>query len=246
MAHVLVFAGGIGARMKSNDIPKQFIDVDGKPIIVRTLEHFEKHAQVEDIVISCLAEKIDYMKMLVAKYNISKVVSVVPGGENGHQSIHNGLVEIEKNSKPEDIVLICDGVRPMLSEKLITDCIDTARAHETAVPVTPSIDSVLESPDGQTCCKSLPRKQMFITQAPQGYTMRKIMWAHDEAEKRGITNPISSSELLIELGETVQIFQGIRENIKVTTPEDLQTLRSYFYYESFKNFAKEELKYDQI
>ena len=244
MVHAMIFAGGIGARMKSLDIPKQFIDVDGKPIIIRTLEHFSKHAQVDDIVISCIPDKIDYLWGLIKEHRIEKVVGIVGGGANGHQSIHNGLVEVQKHSAPEDIVLICDGVRPMLSEKLISDCIETARQFETAVPVTPSIDSVLESPDGETCCKSLPRKEMFITQAPQGYTMRKIMWAHDEAEKRGITNPISSSELLIELGETVHIFQGIRENIKVTTPEDLQTLRSYFYYESFKNFAKEELKYD--
>lgn len=244
MAHVLVFAGGVGSRMKSSDIPKQFIDVDGKPIIIRTLEHFANHPEVEDIVISCLADKIDYLKTLISVHRVSKVVAVVPGGANGHQSIHNGLVEIEKRSTPDDVVLICDGVRPMLSAKLISDCIKTAKEYETAVPVTPSIDSVLESVDGKTCSKSLPRQQMFITQAPQGYTMRKIMWAHDEAERRGIDNPISSSELLIHLGETVQIFQGIRENIKVTTPEDLQTLRSYFYYESFKNFAKEELKYD--
>ena len=244
MVHAMIFAGGIGARMKSLDIPKQFIDVDGKPIIIRTLEHFSKHPQVDTIVVSCIPDKIDYLWGLIKEHRIEKVVGIVGGGANGHQSIHNGLVEVEKHSTPDDVVLICDGVRPMLSAKLISDCIETAREHETAVPVTPSIDSVLESPDGETCCKSLPRKQMFITQAPQGYTMRKIMWAHDEAEKRGITNPISSSELLIELGETVRIFQGIRENIKVTTPEDLQTLRSYFYYESFKNFAKEELKYD--
>ncbi len=244
MVHALIFAGGVGSRMKSSDIPKQFIDVDGKPIIIRTLEHFAKHEEVDDIVISCIADKIDYLRGLIEMHNVGKVVSIVAGGANGHQSIHNGLVEIEKRAVPSDVVLICDGVRPMLSKKLISDCIETAREFETAVPVTPSIDSVLESPDGETCSKSLPRKQMFITQAPQGYTMRKIMWAHDEAEKRGITNPISSSELLIELGETVRIFQGIRENIKVTTPEDLQTLRSYFYYESFKNFAKEELKYD--
>lgn len=244
MVHAMIFAGGIGARMKSLDIPKQFIDVDGKPIIIRTLEHFSKHPQVDTIVVSCIPDKIDYLWGLIKEHRIEKVVGIVGGGANGHQSIHNGLVEVEKHSAPDDVVLICDGVRPMLSAKLISDCIETAREHETAVPVTPSIDSVLESPDGETCCKSLPRKQMFITQAPQGYTMRKIMWAHDEAERRGITNPISSSELLIELGETVRIFQGIRENIKVTTPEDLQTLRSYFYYESFKNFAKEELKYD--
>ncbi|MEE1318787.1 MAG: IspD/TarI family cytidylyltransferase [Ruminococcus sp.] len=243
MIHVVIFAGGVGARMKSLDIPKQFINVDGKPIIVRTLENFSTHPQVDDIVIACLEDKIDYMWDLIAKYKVQKVTSIVPGGENGHGSIHNGLVEIQKFSSPDDIVMICDGVRPLISHQLISDCIETAQKYETAVPVTPSIDSVLQSEDGETCCKSLPRKQMYITQAPQGYTMKRIMDAHDEAERLGITNPISSSELLIELGQTVHIFKGERDNIKVTTPEDLQSLRSRYYYRSFKNFAKEELKY---
>ena len=130
-----------------------------------------------------------------------------------------------------------------VSDKLISDCIRIAWKYETAVPVTPSIDSVLESSDGQTCRRSLPRSEMFITQAPQGYTMRKIMWAHEEAEKRNILNPISSSELLIELGEEVHIFIGDRDNIKVTTPEDLRFLRAYYYYRQYENFAREDALY---
>lgn len=243
MVSAMIFAGGVGARMKSVDIPKQFLEVDGKPIIIRTLENFQNHSQVDDIVISCLEAWIDKLQEYITQYNITKVKAVVPGGANGHGSIHNGLVEINKTALPDDIVLICDGVRPLLSEKLISDCIATARAYETAVPVTPSIDSVLVSPDGKHCTKSMPRAEMFITQAPQGYTMRKIMWAHDEAERRGITNPVSSSELLIELGEEVNIFIGDRDNIKVTTPEDLRSLRAYYYYSRYKNFAREELLY---
>lgn len=245
MVTAVVFAGGVGARMKSVEIPKQFLEVDGKPIIIRTLENFQYHSEVDNIVISCLESWIDKLEEYIQKYRITKVLKVVPGGENGHGSIHNGLVAAQDYAKNEDddIVLICDGVRPLLSEKLISDCIKTAREHETAVPVTRSIDSVLESKDGETCNHSLPRSEMFITQAPQGYTMRKIMWAHDEAEKRGITNPISSSELLIELGEKVQIFIGDRDNIKVTTPEDMRFLRAYYYYRRYENFAKEALKY---
>lgn len=243
MIHAMLFAGGVGARMKSEDIPKQFIYVDGKPIIIRTLESFANHPEVDNIVVSCLEEKIDYLWGLIKEFKVEKVVSIVKGGSSGHESIHNGLLEVQKHSKPEDVVLICDGVRPLVSEQLITDCINTAKEHETAVPVTPSIDSVLESKDGKTCSKSLPRSSMFITQAPQGYTMRKIMWAHEEARKREIDSPTSSSELLIELKETVQIFIGDRDNIKVTTPEDLNFLRSRYYYKNFKNFAKEELEY---
>ena len=184
------------------------------------------------------------MVELVEKYNIHKVRNIVEGGETGFASIHNGVLATAEFSKnPEDIILICDGVRPMISEQLITNCINETKKYKTAVPVTPSIDSLLYSPDGKTCSKSYERSTMYITQAPQGYTMEKILWAHDEAYKRGITNPVSSGELFIELGEEINLFQGERFNIKVTTPEDMITLRSQFYYESYKKFAREELEY---
>ena len=243
MVHALIFAGGTGTRMKSADIPKQFIEVDGKAIIIRTLENFSHHEEIDNIVVVCLESWLDHLETLLKQYHVSKVSACIPGGDSGHQSIHNGLVKIAETAKPEDIVLICDGVRPVVSRELISNCIAETQKHETAVPVVPSIDSVLYSEDGHSCSKSMPRKAMFITQAPQGYTMKKIMWAHDEAERRGILNPISSSELLIELGEEVRLFLGERDNIKVTTPEDLDTLRSHYYYTRYKQFAREELKY---
>lgn len=239
----IIFAGGTGQRMKSEDIPKQFLRVGGKPIIIHTLEKFSKHADVDAIVISCLESWIDELKKMIEEYKIDKVLDIVPGGKNGHDSIHNALVRAAKIANKKDIALICDGVRPMVSESLITNCIQEAVRYDSAVPVTPSIDSVLWSSDGEFCNRSMPRKEMYITQAPQGYTMEKILLAHDEAEKRGITNPISSSELLIELGETVHLFLGDRENIKVTTPEDLFALRAEYYYSQYKHFAAEEYEY---
>lgn len=243
MVNAMIFAGGTGTRMKTSDIPKQFIEVDGKPIIIRTLENFSTHPEVDGIVISCLEAWIDELWKLIEKWKITKIVDIVKGGSTGHESIHNGLVRVEQFAKPEDIVLICDGVRPVMSEELISNCIKLAREYETAVPVTPSIDSVLWSDDGEHCSKALPRGSMYITQAPQGYTMRKIMGAHLEAERRGIVSPTSSSELLIELGQEIHIYLGERDNIKVTTPEDLLTLRSHYYYDRYKSFAREELKY---
>ena len=220
------------------------MEVGGKPIIIHTMEHFAKHPKVDAIVVACKENWIDYLKELIERFKVSKVRSIVPGGPNGFDSIHNGVIATAQFSlNGEDLILICDGVRPMLSEKLITDCIEHTIKYKTAVPVTPSIDSLLYSTDGETCGKSYDRNTMFITQAPQGYTMERILWAHEEAYKRGILNPVSSSELFIELGEKVHIFRGERFNIKVTTPEDLITLRSQFYYENYKRFAKEELKY---
>ena len=244
MVTAMLFAGGIGARMHSSDFPKQFLEVGGKPIIVHTMEHFSRHPMVDGIVIACKEDWIEYLKELIERYVVKKIRSVVPGGETGFASIHNGVMATAAfAARPDDIILICDGVRPMLSEQLITDCIEETKKHTTAVPVTPSIDSLLYSTDGVSSANSYDRNTMYITQAPQGYTMERILWAHKEAKKRGITNPVSSSELFIELGEQVHLFKGERFNIKVTTPEDLVTLRAQFYYENYKKFAKEELEY---
>ena len=228
MVTAMLFAGGVGRRMKSDDLPKQFIEIGGKPIIVRTMEHFEKHPEVDRIVVACKEDWIDHLEALIKDYKITKVHSVVPGGATGYASIHNGVMETAKfMTDPDDIILICDGVRPMLTERLISDSIRYARECGTSVPVTPSIDSLLFSEDGKFCEKSYERSSMYITQAPQGYTMEKILWAHSEAERRGILNPVSSSELFIELGEKVRLFEGERINIKVTTQEDLEILNAW-------------------
>ena len=232
MVTAMLFAGGVGRRMKSDDLPKQFIEIGGKPIIVRTMEHFEKHPEVDQIVVACKEDWIDHLEALIKDYKITKVHSVVPGGATGYASIHNGVMETAKfMTDPDDIILICDGVRPMLTERLISDSIRYARKCGTSVPVTPSIDSLLFSEDGKFCEKSYERSSMYITQAPQGYTMEKILWAHSEAERRGILNPVSSSELFIELGEKVRLFEGERINIKVTTQEDLEILNAWCHHQ---------------
>lgn len=240
MANALIFAGGVGIRMNSKDVPKQFLKVDGVPIIIRTINYFEKHEQVEQIVVICFESWIGELQYELKEYGIKKVVEILPGGQTGFQSIHIGLEYLQGIMSGEDVVLICDGVRPCLSSKLITECIENAATYGSAIPVTPSIDSVLYSDDGKSCKKNISRKNIFITQAPQGFPMKEITSAHAEAIQMGI-EPISSADLMIELGRDVHLFPGIRENIKVTTQEDLNALRATQYYEHFKDFAKEEL-----
>lgn len=241
MANVLIFAGGVGTRMNSKDIPKQFLKVDGVPIIIRTIMHFEKHEQVDNIVVVCLESWIGELQSELNEFGIKKVVSILPGGQTGFQSIHIGLEYLDNIMRDDEIVLICDGVRPCLTEKLITECIENADTYGSAVPVTPSIDSVLYSEDSENCEKNIARKKIFITQAPQGYPIGEIMDAHAEAIKRGIES-VSSADLMIELGRAVHLYKGIRENIKVTTEEDLNVLRATQYYEHFRNFSREEFK----
>lgn len=240
MANVLIFAGGVGTRMNSQDIPKQFLKVDGIPIIIRTIVHFEKHVQIDKIVVVCFEPWIGELQYELKEYGIKKVTEILPGGQTGFQSIHKGLEYLKGIISEEDIVLICDGVRPCLSPELITECIANAAIYGSAVPVTPSIDSVLYSDDGKMCEKNISRKNIFITQAPQGYLMKEILSAHAEAIQRG-TESLSSADLMIELGREIHLFPGIRENIKVTTMEDLNALRATQYYERFKDFAREEL-----
>ncbi len=253
MVYAVIFAGGVGRRMTEGsagsefaemrgsgqpaseqipanggtDIPKQFLMVGGKPIIIRTLMHFEEHPAVDGIVIACLPDWIPRLSEMLREYHIRKVTAVVPGGETGYLSIHNGLMALaESGVSGADIILICDGVRPILTERLITEAIDCAENYGSAVPVMPSIDSLLFSENGETSGASYERNKMFITQAPQGYRMEKILWAHDEAEKRNWHDAVSSSELLIGLGEEVHLFRGERANIKITTKEDLEILRA--------------------
>lgn len=242
MITALIFAGGTGQRMRSADIPKQFLKVGGKPIIIRTIEHFSLHDEVDNIVVVCLESWINELKADILKYDLRKIELIIPGGDTGYQSIHKGLLAVAEKAKDDDIVLICDGVRPMLTKELISQCISDTVKYGSAVPVTSSIDSVLESSDGKLCSKKHNRSNIFITQAPQGYTVKKIMDAHRRAEERGIES-VSSADLMIELGEEIHIFQGIRENIKVTTKEDLNALRATHYYENFKSFAEEELNH---
>jgi len=230
MVSVVIFAGGTGVRLKSADKPKQFLEVDGKPIIIRTLEKFAFHPEVDAIVVACLADWIAHLERLIADFHIPKITAVVPGGKNGFESIHNGLLKAAEPMSDDDVVLISDGVRPILTNELISHCIATARQFGTAVPCVPSIDSVLQSADGETCRVALPRAEMFVTQAPQGYRLSRILWAHDEVARRHLPAPVSSSELFISLGEEIHLVPGDQDNIKVTTDYDLHVLKSRYEY----------------
>lgn len=244
MNTAIIFAGGTGTRMHNMDTPKQFLEVGGVPIIIRTLKHFSDHPFVDNIIVVCIESWINRLNQYICKYKIKKIIDVIPGGVTGFDSIHNGLLRAEKTLSSDDIVLLCDGVRPILSESLISNCIIDTHKYGTAVPVTQSIDSVLFSEDGVECDKNISRKKIYITQAPQGYKFNVIMSAHNKAVSKGM-QPISSADLLLDLGEKVHMFQGIRENIKVTTLEDLNIIRATEYYEQFKRFSKEELYYGE-
>ena len=199
----VIFAGGVGKRMNSRVKPKQFIDVYGKPIIIHTLELFENHPDIDAIAVACLEDWIPYLKDLLEKFNIKKVKKVVPGGASGQESIYNGLKAAEEIANGEkSIVLIHDGVRPLINEKTITD----------------NIESVIEDVPN--------REDTRLARAPQSFYLDEIIGAHRKAMAENKYDFIDSCSMMQYYGKKLYLIEGPQENIKITTPDDFYTMRA--------------------
>lgn len=179
MNRVVIFAGGTGQRMGESSVPKQFLLAYSKPIIVHTIEHFQKCTAIDSIVVVCLEGFIDYMWMLVDEYHLTKVVSVVPGGESGQASIFHGLQELVRlyGSDNDDIVLIHDGVRPLINEQLILDNIACVRENGNSITVSKAIETIVLLDDG-IVDKVMDRRFCRVAKAPQCFYLHDIYSNH--------------------------------------------------------------------
>jgi 2-C-methyl-D-erythritol 4-phosphate cytidylyltransferase len=222
MITALLTAAGVGSRM-NHDIPKQFIEVKNKPLIVYTLEAFQNHPSIDAIVLVTLPSWMDIVASYAKQYGITKLVSIVPGGDTGQDSIYNGLLQIKQNSKGEqDIVMIHDGNRCLISADIISDNLAEFRANGSAVAAIPCVEAVFRSQNnGLSSDVSIPREQLFRTQTPHTYTLEKLLWAHEQGKSKGIQNTAASCVLMHELGETVYFSAGSERNLKITTVDDL-------------------------
>jgi 2-C-methyl-D-erythritol 4-phosphate cytidylyltransferase len=230
----VIFAGGIGQRMKSKGLPKQFLSVHSKPIIIHTLEHFQFNDRIDAICISCVPEWIDYLKGLLEQYNITKVKAIVPGGETGQMSIVNGLRAADNWAKTIDaetnrhVVLIHDGVRPLINEKLINDCIDSVKKYGSAITSVVVKETVLMVKDSDTDeIDYIPnRANTRLARAPQCFWLDQILEAEEEEVAKGNINYIDSCSLMQSKGLKMHLVDGPMENIKVTTPDDFYSMRA--------------------
>lgn len=222
MVVALLTAAGTGTRM-GQDIPKQFLHVDNKPLIIYTLEAFQKHPSIDAIVCVTLPNWIDVLKAYAMQFNIKKLRWVVPGGATGQESIHNGLLAIKEDLGDEPVtVMVHDGNRCLVSGEIISNSIAVYKNHGSAVAAIPCVEAVFFSEDnGSSSTTSIPREQLYRTQTPHTYDLDKLLWAHEEAAKRGITNTAASCTLMQALGERVYFSRGSEENLKITTKEDL-------------------------
>lgn len=229
MVVALLTAAGTGTRM-GQDIPKQFMHVENKPIIIHTMEAFQKHPNVDAIMVVTLPAWIEVLKAYAAQFNITKLKWVVPGGATGQESIHNGLLELKKEMNENDIVMVHDGNRCLVSDEIISDSLATFNMHGSAVAAIPCVEAVFRSADnGISSTVSIPREQLYRTQTPHTYTLGKLLWAHEEAEKNVIKNTAASCTLMQMLGESVYFSKGSEENLKITTVDDMMIFKALLH-----------------
>lgn len=221
----LLIAGGAGNRMHQ-DIPKQFLTVNERPVIVYTLEAFERHPEIDVIGVVCIEGWEQILWAYAKQFNITKLKYVVPGGKNGQDSIRNGVYRLEEDFSPEDIVLIHDAIRPMVSAEIISDCIRKTKKYGNAIAVIPCAEAMIQTEDGVISTGSYPRDNLKRTQTPQGFHLGAICDLHRSAIKEGITNSVASCTLMIEMGQQVYFSAGSEKNIKLTTVEDIDIFKA--------------------
>jgi len=222
----MIMAGGVGARMKAK-IPKQFIVVNNKPILIYTLEVFEKSPSIDEIVVVLHKDWFDITQRYIADYKFKKVKHLVLGGDLGFESIQNGVRFLSENYEGEDIVLIHDAVRPLVNDNIINSNIAGVIENGNAITYIPSTEALLFSDNGEYSEKIVDRDTILRTQTPQSLYLKDLVALHKEAVKKKITNSVATCTLLIELGHKVFPVLGDNSNFKITSPEDIALLKAY-------------------
>lgn len=222
----VIFAGGSGLRMHTKSRPKQFLELNGKPIIIYTLELFDNHPQVDAIVVACIESWIPFLEKMLRKFEIQKVVRIVPGGTTGQISIYHGLCAAEEIAAGQNAtVLIHDGVRPLITEQTITDNIETVEREGSCITCVPATETfVVTQPGGALEIPS--RKDSLIARAPQSFRLKDILAAHRQAIEEKKHDFIDSCTMMSHYGHRLSTIIGPMENIKITTPTDFFVFRA--------------------
>lgn len=226
----LIIAGGSGNRM-GQDIPKQFINVYDKPILIYTLESFQKHQQIDAIEVVCISGWEEMVWAYARQFNISKLKWIVPGGKTGQESIRNGVYNLEGKIENNDIVIIHDGIRPLIDEDVLTDVIAVAKENGNAVTSMPYNEQIflVDNDNSATTSRYIPRETLRRVATPQAYAFDKLDWAYHEAFERGIGifGSAYTNTMMVELGERLFFAKGSDKNIKLTTKDDLELFKGY-------------------
>lgn len=222
----VVFAGGVGSRMKSTTRPKQFLEIHGRPVIVHTLEVFQQHPKIDGIAVSILPEYRGYFEGLVSRYELNKVRWIVDGGATGQESRHNALKAVYADEGSDTVVLIHDGVRPLIDADLVERNIQAVKEHGSAITCTKMTETVVVE-DGEGVGEVIPRDPLWTAQAPQSFRLQDILDVYDQAVADGEHDSIDSCTLMRHYGRALHRVEGPRTNIKITTAPDYYICRTF-------------------
>lgn len=221
----IILAGGCGKRTEQ-DIPKQFFNVYDKPIIMYTLEAFQKHPEIDGIIVSCLEGWEEILYTYAKEYKIEKLKWVITGGENGQSSARKALEALRDVCKGDDIIVIHDAVRPMVSDEMISDCIITCKHKGNGLSAIRCQETIVQTSDGISGNVNIHRDGIMRVQTPQAYFYEKAMWVHQRALQAGITDAVYTNTLMLDMGECVYFSKGSTKNIKITTMEDVEIFKA--------------------
>ena len=224
----LIIAGGSGSRM-GQDIPKQFINVYDKPVLIYTLEGFQKHPEIDAIEVVCIDGWHDIVRAYARQFNIDKLKWIVSGGSSAQESIRNGIFHLEKFCKEDDIIIVHDGIRPLVDETVLSDVIVKCRQYGNAVSSLPYNEQIFVVDDEISTVKYIPRETLRRVSTPQAYRFGKVDAAYHRAYEEGIGIHGSSytNTMMVELGERLYFAAGSGKNIKLTTKDDLEMFKAY-------------------
>ncbi len=227
----LLTAGGTGNRM-GQDIPKQFMTIDNKPVIIYTMESFQRHPEIDGICVICLKGWEVVLQSYANQYNITKMRWIFEGGNSNQESIFNGLTGLKAaGCSDNDIVLVQDGVRPLVSERIISENIAVCKKYGYAVTGLTCKEAIMEQIGDTVCEISIPRERLVRTQTPHTYRLGTLLEGHREANKKGIKNTVASCTLFSELGVKDQhLVRGSEQNgLKLTSPEDIELFKALLH-----------------
>lgn len=224
----LIIAGGIGSRMGQN-IPKQFINVYDKPVIIYTLENFQKHPMIDEIYVVCIDGWHDILRAYSKQFNISKLKNIFSGGKSAQESIKNGIFNLKNRAKDDDMIIIHDGVRPLVDESVLSDVIIKCEKYGNAVSSLPYNEQIFRIYDEKSTKEYIPRETLRRVSTPQAYKYSKLLWGYEKAfsENIGIGPNSYTNTMMTDLGETLYFASGSDKNIKLTTKDNLEMFKAF-------------------
>lgn len=231
----VIIASGSGHRM-NQDIPKQFLNVYDKPVIIYTLEGFQKHPEIDAIEVVCLDGWHDMLWAYAKQFGIEKLKWIIPGGETAQESIRNGVFGLKDICSPEDTVVIHDGIRPMVEDFVLSDVLIKCKQYGNAVTSLPYNEQIFVADDENSTVRYIPRDTLRRVSTPQAYRYDKLLWAYEKAfsEGIGIQAATYANTLMTDLGERLYFAVGSEKNIKLTTKDDLELFKAYMKMEQDK------------